>query len=438
MKKDISATLFLVLVIWPISFSALASTNYSSIYFRHIIYFFPQSDKIDVKALPAVPKGFSKVEELPEESDSTAISFQFLEDFKEYYPVPDLNYLSYSGRGLSREQAESIQGSDYALMIDAVYPTNTSPLPVKQVSELVFDIASEHNGLIYDSETRELFTPEAWRYRRVDGWQSELPIMDKHTTIHAYQTDNGIRAITLGMRKFGLPDIVINSFVWSQNDSVGSLINLVSQVLAEGGRPTENDEMRLQIDELADTEFKQNLIASLYPNASKDVSIKVADGVWEEGDPYNTLLEILFDDGEGDSRSAKQENLIHSLFGWKDEIAYIDHNEEILAASERAKQKLPSLKKAFNKGLAPGEYIQLKAPFARDDEGNEWMWVEVMEWQEGTIKGLLLNEPYFIESLKAGSEVTIQQNEVFDYIRNYPDGTSEGNETGALIYKYQQ
>ena len=39
------------------------------------------------------------------------------------------------------------------------------------------------------------------------------------------------------------------------------------------------------------------------------------------------------------------------------------YDAEILAASMRAKAKLNKLRKEFNKGLEPGEFILLKAPF---------------------------------------------------------------------------
>ena len=50
--------------------------------------------------------------------------------------------------------------------------------------------------------------------------------------------------------------------------------------------------------------------------------------------------------------------MLGSLFGWKDSLTTpVDHNEELMAASRRAKEKLPSLQIAFNAGLAPGEFI---------------------------------------------------------------------------------
>jgi len=64
----------------------------------------------------------------------------------------------------------------------------------------------------------------------------------------------------------------------------------------------------------------------------------------------------------------------------------VRHNEELLAASARAKAKLPELQKAFTAGLQPGEFIDLKAPFPTPDGGTEWMWVEVTSWKDDKIK----------------------------------------------------
>ncbi len=172
-------------------------------------------------------------------------------------------------------------------------------------------------------------------------------------------------------------------------------------------------------------------------NAESQVNIKIGEGKWEEGDPDNYIIELLFHNLKGSSLSEKHEALLSSLFGWEDKISYVKHNLLIEAASDRARKKLNSLRSDFNRGLDPGEFIQVKAPFKTPDGGNEWMWVEVLSWKEDVITGLLKNEPFHIPELKAGSEVVVKQSDVFDYIRRYPDGTSEGNETAALIMKYK-
>ena len=73
--------------------------------------------------------------------------------------------------------------------------------------------------------------------------------------------------------------------------------------------------------------------------------------------------------------------MLSSMFGSEDSPVAVKHDEELLVASRRARAKLPALRAAFDAGLAPDEYIQVKAPFQRPDGKNEWMWVEVTSWK---------------------------------------------------------
>jgi hypothetical protein len=57
----------------------------------------------------------------------------------------------------------------------------------------------------------------------------------------------------------------------------------------------------------------------------------------------------------------------------------------------------------------------------------------VTAWKGDAISGLLRNEPFHIPDLHAGQIVEVSESKVFDYLRNRPDGTSEGNETGKVM-----
>lgn len=166
---------------------------------------------------------------------------------------------------------------------------------------------------------------------------------------------------------------------------------------------------------------------------------------WEEqhhhgpiGDPMNRLIEITFDRGIGPDLHAKQEQVVGAAFGREDSVAQIKHDEELKNASRRSRTKLPALQVEFNKGLAPGEFIQVKAPFDTPDGGHEWMWVEVSSWKGDKITGLLKNEPFNIPTLHGGQVVEVSESKVFDYIWRHADGTQDGNETGKLIEKRSQ
>lgn len=59
--------------------------------------------------------------------------------------------------------------------------------------------------------------------------------------------------------------------------------------------------------------------------------------------------------------------------------------------------------------------------------------LSLTKWEGSSIEGILQNDPFNIPELKAGARATVNQSDIFDYILNKPDGTSEGNETGKII-----
>ena len=194
-----------------------------------------------------------------------------------------------------------------------------------------------------------------------------------------------------------------------------------------------SDTFDLDIRAIKNTELRELMLAYPESNTTSTALLSLQQGVWEEGDPRNRLLEITFERYDGVDLHEKQDNMLSSLFGWEDAVAPVEHDDELLLASQQAREKLPSLRAAFNAGLTPGEFIVVKAPFATPDGDNEYMWVEVVSWEGTKIKGVLKNEPYNIPDLHGGQIVEVSQDIVFDYVRRFPDGTEEGNETGKII-----
>jgi len=414
----------------------------ASIRFQYAIYYLPLPTSDPLVALKDLltreENSPELVDELPEAPAKPVITAQSLTEVQTEYAPPDIESLQYFGRGLSRQQAEELQKCRHVFILDFAHQRAHVWEGLRSANRVLEAIARETDGLLWDEQTREVFTPDEWHKRRIDGWMQGVPDISKHTTIHAYKADEYIRAITLGMSKFGLPDVVVEEFSWSLNRTMGHLINLLCQSIAEGAVVERAGEFDLDIREIRHSDVRDPQIDSLKPNGTGVARLTLSKGQWEEGDPPNRLIEIGFDRYPGRDVHAQQEELLSSLFGWEDSLNYVKHDEELLAASKRAKARLPKLRDLFARGLEPGEYIQVKAPFETPDGGQEWMWVEITSWKGNRIKGLLKNEPFDIPSLHSGQIVKVNQQDVFDYIRYFPDGTQEGNETGAIIEKMQQ
>jgi uncharacterized protein YegJ (DUF2314 family) len=355
---------------------------------------------------------------------------------KEYRP-PSMDMLQRFGYGVSREEAEALQGADKALILDFAHQAPQARTALFKATELALQVARDTNGLLWDEETRELFTPDEWRKRRIDSWENGIPNVADHTTIHAYRNDNMVRAITLGMAKFGLPDVVVSDFSWSSSKSMGSLVVMFSQAMVEGASLAHTGQYELDPRAIRHAGLRNAHLANQKANAAAAAKLSLVNGKWESGDPQNRLYEIQFDRYLGIDRYARQTALLNATFGAEeDSVTRLQHNDEVLAASKVAVARLPELRKVFNRGLQPGEYILVKASFARRG-GNEWMWVEVSRWSGMAIDGLLKNEPVDVPGLHAGQMVKVSQVNVFDYIRRFPDGREEGNETGKIIKRMQ-
>jgi len=262
-------------------------------------------------------------------------------------------------------------------------------------------------------------------------------MMEKHIAVHQYQEGELLRAVTLGMEKFGLPDVCAEDIPRSQIRPMGILVNLVAQYLAEGGDISKDGRLELVVDKLHHKAARER-VGSVEPNAELKVRLRLSSVPAKDGDADNRLWQIDFPDYPGEGPQERMSAALTKLLGSTDGLSRIRHNEKLEAASAAAKKKLPQLCRKFNAGLKPGENLLLKAPFKTPAGGNEWMWVEIAAWKEdGTIEAILQNDPFDIPDLKSGSRVKVREEDVFDYILRLPDGRTEGNETAKIIQRME-
>jgi uncharacterized protein YegJ (DUF2314 family) len=354
------------------------------------------------------------------------------------YAPPDGESLRLFGRGLTGAQADALSRSREALRLRFRIPRRSILPGVRAACTLVSAVARRTGGLVWDEETREVFAPDAWDERRLDQWpEGTVPDVSDHVVIHSYRDADYLRAVTLGMGKFALPDLVVESFASSNNRGVGHLLNLTAQALAEGAAPTRGI-LRLRIADIRHAGVRTSQQAAVKPHAKGEVILRLREGRRDEGDPANRLLEIGFDESPGPDLRARQDRLLADLLGWEDAITHVRHDEALLAASDRARERLPAMKAVVAAGLQPGQLLLVKAPFRKPDGGNEWMWVEVVAWKGRRIRGVLTNEPFEVPGLRAGQEVVVDEGDVFDYLLRSPDGREEGNETSRLIEEQQR
>ena len=85
------------------------------------------------------------------------------------------------------------------------------------------------------------------------------------------------------------------NFSWSLERNVGHVVNLFSQALAEGAEINETGRFDLDIRAIRNPQVREPQIKSLKANATSVANLSIVEGVWEDGDPKNRLIEITFD-----------------------------------------------------------------------------------------------------------------------------------------------
>ena len=384
-------------------------------------------------ALRATTPGAPRmVATLPDVATEPLLAARLDRGAKTDYAPPEPVMIQRFGYGLSQADAAALAHAHTALILDFAHPASRAMPALRAASVLVEQLARDTHGFIWDEATREVMSPDAWHERRLLGWTGDVPDVAHHIVVHAYDNGGSVRAISLGMGKFGLPDVVLQSFSGTLIKPMGWLLNLTVQAMVEGAAPARAGQLDIDPRALRNEKARGALQAQLKPGA-QPARLAVATGLREEGDPANRLMAISASRYPGSDEALRLSALSHSLFDAQDDLKLVHHTDELRNASEAARARLPALRELFARGLLPNESIEVKAPFRTDEGGREWMWVQVERWKGDAIEGMLVNEPDRIAKLHSGQHVTASQAEVFDWLHRFPDGHSEGDTTDAII-----
>ncbi len=348
------------------------------------------------------------------------------------YPPPGPDAFQYFSVDLKMDQGYAIAQSERVLVL------RFEAAPAKllranlDANLLTLRLAELTEGLPWDGECRLLYSRAAWRRQRIDTWQGEVPDVRGHVNMHAYRNPDLVRIITLGMRKFGLPDLVISQTPAGNSRAAGNTINACAQRMLEGQRP-EDSIFRLVLEEIQHAGLKKDLLGDPAQGATGRVDLRLRKARPEKGDPQNRLLALDFPEAPGRSALEKQAAALGALYGTQSFIVGRKAGDEALkAASEKARRDFFEKAPRFRRGLEPNERLVVKVPFVIEGQ-TEFMWVEVTGWQATSLVGVLMNDSRFDEKLRVGRRLEVELKDVYDYIHYKPDGTEDGNETGKVL-----
>ena len=340
------------------------------------------------------------------------------------FAPPDPEMLKYFGRGLDAAQVQAVQRSPKVVVMTFVSDAANAGKVYADAGRMAAAVANRSGGLVWDEETRELYGHDAWR-ERIEA-SIEVPTnLPRHFTIHAYRDGELVRMVTLGMRKFGLPDIVVEDVPGTVVGSMQTVVNLIALTIAAKKALAREGVLEIDVGELSGT---------APPPGVGRATVHLVATEPEEGDPNNRLVRVVFP-GPRESLHERQVALVDALLGSEESVTAIEHDAEILAASKQAREELRALKPRFTRAMPERELLLVKAPFETSGGGTEWMWVEVTSWKGGEIGGILQSEPFDVPGLRAGARVQVKEESVFDYVHQMPDGTRTGNRTEEIMLR---
>ncbi|MGV3623849.1 MAG: DUF2314 domain-containing protein [Archangium sp.] len=332
--------------------------------------------------------------------------------------------------GLDEAAQEKLTHAKKVAVLDVVTPVSVAEQ--LEVARVVYGFAKATNGVVWDELTQDYFSPDAFKERRVDGWERGTPWAALHFKVFAEDKGRkGTSLLTAGLRRFGVPEIELHGVSGNTLKSGNHVVNVVGQLLAEDPRRAKPGAFTIAIGAMKHDGYRQSLIDASLANAKSEVAAELHP----IGDEELPTLELTFP-GEG-QKTVVVDRGITALFGSNDPVNQVKHDEELLAVSKaQMKEFAKTVKPKFFKGLRPTEVLLVKAPFKTTSGGNEWMWVEVTDiGKNGVITGLLANDPDDVPELESGQEVKVKEAELFDWILKAPDGTMTGNKTGDLMQK---
>ncbi len=348
---------------------------------------------------------------------------------------PTEDQLAYFGRGLSPEEVRAASASKGALLLSWSLDADPKLQRLRKAQELALDVARESGGFVWDEITREMFTVDAWRERRIDGWQGDLPNAGSHFATHYYAKEDGRhRAVTVGLVKLGLPDLVVQDAPKPQSKQVSWTINAIAQLLSEGAAIGPGGTLVVDFRVIRHDKVRADVMADPVGDPPRRATVELVVAQREEGDADNRLMEVRFGSFPGATEVERQSQAMAALFGAaEDMIRRPGDDPELAAVKQRVQARLPAVAAAFRKGLPVQDHVMVKAPFDTDSGGVEWMWISVTGWEGDVLRGNLDNSPYDIKSLEAGAKVEVKQSAVADYRWQKSDGTAEGGESVAIL-----
>lgn len=260
-------------------------------------------------------KRFPDLELRTAPGDDSPRSFYVLAPALASFAPPTEAALAKSGRGLDEAQIRSAAASKGVLSL--VWRLDTDPKfeRLQKAYELAADLARLHEGFVWDETSNEMFSADSWKKLRLDTWSEGFPDARRQFKVDYYQDGNRHRAISFGLVKLGVPDLVLEDLPVAAAKPAVVVMNACAQLLAEGRVPDAEGVFDVDFHAIRNVGAREAALRGAPAGAKLRAHVKLVPAQAQKGDPENRLLELRCEGYPGATEPERLTAMVDAVYG---------------------------------------------------------------------------------------------------------------------------
>jgi uncharacterized protein YegJ (DUF2314 family) len=334
--------------------------------------------------------------------------------------------------GLTPSERDKVQSNPTSVMVRVQGAITPEQVPARAAFAAAAVLADALGGFVYDEVSRRIETAHDFGHHTITAKLGEPAFAPKQIVVQFYRQEDGTaRLLTLGMQRYGSPDLALRGANMASGASLTSILNAAASQIAHGNNdPT----IKITLDDVARVMRQTPAELNPSPASAKPVELDITSPERIEGDPDNELAELA---PKGGASREGWDAVLTNLFGAPPSVEVPLNDKELDEVSKKARRDLPDAIKRFQNGY--GELF-VKGPFvipseARVDRGvtSELLWVAASSCDDHGCTGVLTNEPTHATNLAAGRITSIRRSEIADWMLQSRDGGTLGGESIKVL-----